>query len=455
MSQFVKRMLAMATVAALALTAAGCTDAGAAAAASRATGPAVYSDQQAGYQAAGRWFRYVATTVTVPPRTLSYLNSGSAFIGLNGRYAAWINVDPGGGADSVGYAATNVGTGPFRLAPRVGDRLAISIYYDQRGYIFFTVTDLTRPATQTVMLYVSRLIYSAARLWVQIDRVLSVVPPAVGARLWQFTGSRLTTYSGDHGTIAGPWTTSKMITTTTGTASGTVIVSPSGLSSGGRDFTAWFRAMPLTYTSAFAGYADSGGPFRFVSTTLTVPLQRVPGEAALVSLGYNGGATPRPYTSIEVLAGGGAGSISYQASTGSGSFTSGTFTIRPKTGDQLTVSIYYDQHGHEYFTVTDATRHTTQTVKVTGHLQHQRVQLSRDTRQDQQRRGDPAADRHPAVEVHRQPRHHLPRQARHHPRPLGHQPVHRYHHKNRCRGDRDERLSPLRHRPELRRLAAP
>jgi hypothetical protein len=187
MSQLVKLMRATVTVAALALTAAGCTDAGAATAASRAAGPAVYSDQHAGYQAAGRWFRYVATTVTVPPRTLPYLNSGSAFIGLNGRYAAWINVDPGGGADSVGYAATNVGTGPFRLAPRVGDRLAISIYYDQRGHIFFTVTDLTRPATQTVVLYVGRLIYSAARLWVQTDRVLSVVPPAASTRLWQFT----------------------------------------------------------------------------------------------------------------------------------------------------------------------------------------------------------------------------------------------------------------------------
>ena len=242
MSQFVKRMLGMVTVAALVLTAAGCSDAGAATAASRAAGPAVFSDQHAGSQAAGHWFRYVATVVTVPPRTLPSLNSGSAFIGLNGRYAAWINVDPGGNADSVGYAATNVGTGPFRLAPRVGDRLAISIYYDQRGHIFFTVTDLTRPATQTMMLYVGRLIYSAARLWVQTDRVPSVVPPAVGTRLWQFTGSRLTTYNGDHGTITGPWITSTMITAATGTASGTVIASSSGLSSGGRDFTVWFRA---------------------------------------------------------------------------------------------------------------------------------------------------------------------------------------------------------------------
>jgi hypothetical protein len=39
--------------------------------------------QVSGYQAAGRWFRYVATTVTVPPRTLPCPEGGSAFIGLN------------------------------------------------------------------------------------------------------------------------------------------------------------------------------------------------------------------------------------------------------------------------------------------------------------------------------------------------------------------------------------
>jgi len=48
MSRFVKCVLTMVTVAALALTAAGFTGAGAATAASRATGPAVYSDQHAG-----------------------------------------------------------------------------------------------------------------------------------------------------------------------------------------------------------------------------------------------------------------------------------------------------------------------------------------------------------------------------------------------------------------------
>ena len=71
MSRFVRRVLTMVTVAALALTAAGFTGAGAAMAASRAAGPAVYSGQHAGYRAAGRWFRYVATTVTVSCPTFS------------------------------------------------------------------------------------------------------------------------------------------------------------------------------------------------------------------------------------------------------------------------------------------------------------------------------------------------------------------------------------------------
>src|SRR5260370_14569023 len=162
MARLTKRMLATVTVAALALTAAGFTGPGAATAASRAAGAALYSEQHAGCQAAGRWFRYVATTVTVPPRTLPHVNSGSAFIGLNGRYPAWINVDPGGGPDSVGYEDFGVGTRPFPLAPRAGDPLALSIYYHQRRHTYFTVTEPTPPATQTVRLRRAQLTYTAA-----------------------------------------------------------------------------------------------------------------------------------------------------------------------------------------------------------------------------------------------------------------------------------------------------
>ena len=317
----------------------------------------------------GRWFRYVSTTVTIPPRTIHGAAAGAAFIALQharptGLPEAMMSASPGGGAGSVTYLAYASGEGVLAVSPHVGDRLALSIYYDQHGHDYFTATDITQRTTRTVRVNVGTVVYDLARLGA--SPASSTAPPAADIQLWQFTGSHVTTYSGDHRTILGPWTTSEVSMTSTGTASGTIVASPSPLRDSGQSFGVWLRALPVTYTSAFAGYVDSGGPLRFVSTTLTVPVRRVPGEAALVILGYNGGATPRPYTNIEVLAGGGTGSISYQASTASGSFTSGTFAVRPIPGDQLTVSIYYDQHGHDYFTVTDTTRHTTQTVKVTA-----------------------------------------------------------------------------------------
>ena len=344
------------------------TAAGAATAAPPSLGLPSYNHGWAGYATGGgRWFRYVSATVTIPPRTIHGAAAGAAFIALQharptGLPEAMMSASPGGGAGSVTYLAT--GEGVLAVSPHVGDRLALTIYYDQHGHDYFTATDITRQTSQTVRVNVGTVVYDLARLGA--SPASSTAPPAADIQLWQFAGSHVTTYSGDHGTILGPWTTSKVSMTSTGTASGTIVASPSPLRDNGQSFGVWLRALPVTYTSAFAGYVDSGGPFRSVSTTLTVPVRRVPGEAALVILGYNGGATPRPYTNIEVLAGGGAGSISYQASTASGSFTSGTFAVRPIPGDQLTVSIYCDQHGHDYFTVTDTTRHTTQTVKVTA-----------------------------------------------------------------------------------------
>jgi len=152
--------------------------------------------------------------------------------------------------------------------------------------------------------------------------------------------------------------------TSTGTAPVTVVASPSPLRDNGQSFGVWLRALPVTYTSAFAGYVDSGGPFRFVSTTRTVPVRRVADEAALVTLGYNGGATPgRTPTSRYCPAAAPTASATRPPPHRDRSRLERSRS-RPVPGDQLTVSIDYDQHGHDYFTVTDTTRHTTQTVKV-------------------------------------------------------------------------------------------
>ena len=59
--------------------------------------------------------------------------------------------------------------------------------------------------------------------------------------LWDFTGSHVTTYAGNHGTILGPWVTAEFTDTASGTAAGAVVMSPSGLSGNGQDFGAWLR----------------------------------------------------------------------------------------------------------------------------------------------------------------------------------------------------------------------
>ena len=339
--------------------------AGAATAAPRSMGPVDYNTGVAGYRDTGRWFRYVSTVVTVPP---SSSPAGAAFIYLvhNGgptpRSYAYILVQPGGGSGSIGYDSLYL-SGPPRtlaLSPRAGDRLALSIYYDRRGHLQFSATDVTlgESATATTAADLSGGQYTAAELFAGTSSN-AASPPAADIRLWAFSGSHITTYRGNHGTITGPWTTHKLIATTSGTSAGTVLLSPSGLWNSGANFGIWQRALPKYYTSALAGYQDYGGPFRFAAATVTVPPAQVPaanGGSLTVGLGSNGMAH-LPFATITVRPGGGTGSLRYATNT-----ASGTFTVSPHAGDLLTTSVYYDRRGHHVFTVTDTTRHASQTV---------------------------------------------------------------------------------------------
>ena len=368
MGTCVMRILYAAAAASLALAAAGIAGAGtaeAARAAPQSLGSPAYDANWTGYTAGGgRWFRFVSTTLTVPPSTVNSVWSGDATIMLNhdkptGLPNAQITVYSGGGPQSV-IVGTSPGSGEtLNLSPNVGDQLAVSIYYDKNGHDYFTVADLTQGITRTVRATVGSVVYDKA--WLAGIAGDSQVPQA-DTRSWEFTSSRVTTYTGAHGTILGPWTTNELIATSTGTSTGRVVASPSGLWNGGANFGVWLRAIPVTYTTGFAGYTDSVGPFRFVATTMTVPSAQAPtgnGGMVLVSLGHNGGPTPRPYADITVVPGGGAGSIGYDSNA-----ARGTFTVNPAPGDQVRASIFYDQKGHYSFTVTDATQGTSQTVTV-------------------------------------------------------------------------------------------
>jgi hypothetical protein len=240
----ITRGLYAAATAGIALTAFGLAGtAPAAAAAAHSLSPRVYTNWAAGYQAYGRWFRFVSATLTVAPRQVPNPNqgtNGTAVLVLGyARGEALIAVNPGGGAQSVSWLHSYQGTAAFDLSPQVGDQLQVSIYYDGHGHTTFTATDITQGVTRTHRLTVGDTAYTRAWLVTQVDP--GVAPPASDIRLWHFTASHLTTYTGVHGTALGPWKTSEVIETTDGTSTGAVVMSPSALRHDGQNFGVWLR----------------------------------------------------------------------------------------------------------------------------------------------------------------------------------------------------------------------
>ena len=371
----ITRVLYAAAAALLAFTAMGATgvsSAGATVAAPQAMGSTDYNTSVAGFSESGRWFRFVSTVLTVPPRPSP---SGAAFIylvhsgGPTPRPYAYVTVQPGGGAGSITYDSLyQPRLGTLAVSPRAGDRLALSIYYDRHGHLKFTATDTTlgKSATATSAANLAGgLQYTEASLFAG-NGSSAGSPPAADTRLWAFSDSHVTTYTGDHGTILGPWTTHKLIVTTSGTSAGTVLVSPSRLWNGGQNFGVWQRALPVAYTNELAGYEIWGRSFRFAAATLTVPAPPpdtiARGGASIMAGVQLSAAAER--ARILVKPGGGSGSLTYSAAA-AGNSTTGTFRLSPAVSDRLVISIYYDRQGHDFFTATDTTQGTTQTVRVT------------------------------------------------------------------------------------------
>ena len=223
---------------------AGATSAGAATT-HTATYPIIYTTSQAGYTVSGRWFRYVATYVKVPP-------AGSVFnyalVALGGSNVAGVNlgIQPGGGPNSIGWA---VGSQPFgtgggtlpNVNPKVGDTVLIDLYYNKAtGGVTATATDTTTNKTQSVTIAEgTSALFTSAEVAGFIHNPSS--PPAADTRLWQLTNSHVTTYTSTHGTLTGPWTTSQVIDTTNGGSTGHVVFSPSLPFNKGANFGAWLR----------------------------------------------------------------------------------------------------------------------------------------------------------------------------------------------------------------------
>ena len=232
-------------------------------------GTTIGSTSSAGYEASGRDFRFITSTIRVPdtdfltglyPLEYIQLSNGSL-------------TQPSGGGDtytragiescvvarSFGDTCTtgtwvafveafnNSLSGPFfshflNLAGvNQGDGVNFSIYFDQAGNELHYV--ITPPSTSgTPQFYKTRafgpLYDHAAALDDFTDSTGTPIalPPFVRSfRINQFLQGALTTYSGARGSFVGPWTTSPVIATSNGLLppSGTTRVSPSPLWSDG------------------------------------------------------------------------------------------------------------------------------------------------------------------------------------------------------------------------------
>jgi hypothetical protein len=270
MSTFVAVAAAGVTATTLGLAVTGAASAAVATKAQPPTiGPVIGSTSSAGYEASGRNFRYVTSTITVPDTSFLTGLFPSEYIQLsNGSLT-----QPTGGGDTYTRAGiescvvarsfgdvcvtgtwvafveafNNSLNGPFfshflNLAGvNQGDGVNFSIYFDQAGNELHYV--ITPPSTSgTPQFYKTRafgpLYDHAAALDDFTDSTGTPIalPPFVRSfRINQFLQGALTTYSGARGSFVGPWTTSPVIATSNGLLppSGTTRVSPSALWSDG------------------------------------------------------------------------------------------------------------------------------------------------------------------------------------------------------------------------------
>ena len=266
MSALVATAAAGATATTLGLAAAGAANASVATTARPATiGTSIGSTSSAGYEASGRDFRYISSTITVPDTSFLTGLYPSEYIQLsNGSLT-----QPTGGGNAYtragiesctvarGFGATcatgtwvafveafnNSLSGPFfrhffNLAGvNQGDGVNFSIYYNETGNELSYV--ITPPSTSgTPQFYKTGAHGSIFDHAAALDDFTNgtgspiALPPFIHSfRINQFLQGAITTENGARGSFTGPWTTSMVIATSNGLLppSGTTRVSPSAL----------------------------------------------------------------------------------------------------------------------------------------------------------------------------------------------------------------------------------
>jgi hypothetical protein len=267
------------TVSTLGFAAGGAASAAVSAKAQPATiGTTIATTSTAGYEASGRDFRYISSTITVPdtsfvtgiyPQEYIQLSNGSLTQPTGGgdQYVragieACVVAQSFGATCAPGTwvafveAFNNSLNGPyfahyFNLAGvNQGDGVNFSIYYDEAGNELHFV--ITPPSTSGTPQFYKTQAYGAifdhaAALDDFTDSTGTPIPLPFflhAFRINQFLQGAITTEHGLRGSFVGPWTTSKVIATSNGLPypSGTLRVSPNALWSDGLSANGAVRA---------------------------------------------------------------------------------------------------------------------------------------------------------------------------------------------------------------------
>ena len=245
-----KRILAAAAMAAAAITTLSLTVPGAASAGTSSQAAAghvfrSYTKTMAGYEmTGGGWrFRYIKTTYTVS-RSVTPLESAARITMVLGGKNGSVYLSPYDNGGSIEYWLSVWDYSQNLYIPQsVGDKITISIYYDrQAGKVFLTAANLNTGHKATVALRVKSWVFTRARLVAGGPDWSTWNFASKDTRLWAFTDTTLTSYSGYHGAILGPWNTTRIIATRSGTSAGKVVLWPTWPWNNAHNFGVWWRA---------------------------------------------------------------------------------------------------------------------------------------------------------------------------------------------------------------------
>jgi hypothetical protein len=222
------------------------------------TGSAAYSSTSAGYMISGRWFRYIQAEVPLPTDSacaqLYQVVHNTSATGSFSIIAELGSAQDSRLEDVISDVPTSTGCGTYSgafiddgigfpldaalLSP--GDNIVLSVYYDQQNFgVSGKVTDLANGQTLEVdATNGASSVYTSAQV---VGGFGSFTAPANQFRVLPFTDAAATTFTGDHGTMTGPWTTSQVVMTSNGKSSGIVEANSPVLWDGGRNFSTWVQ----------------------------------------------------------------------------------------------------------------------------------------------------------------------------------------------------------------------